>query len=87
MPLSEHEQRLLLTGTLDTSGVGGSPYEELPAVALAFGAIEPETKTASEPEPEAEPEQSTTSVPEPVKEPEAKPAPKPATRKRTTSKN
>ncbi|THA72568.1 hypothetical protein E6R60_26940 [Streptomyces sp. A0642] len=36
MSMSEHERRLLLTGTLDTSGVGGSPDSELPNVALAF---------------------------------------------------
>ncbi|MFE6000290.1 hypothetical protein ACFQ6C_26075 [Streptomyces sp. NPDC056454] len=33
---SDYERRLLLTGTLDTSGVGGSQYEELPNVALAW---------------------------------------------------
>jgi hypothetical protein len=80
MPLSEHEQRLMLTGTLDTSGIGGSPYEELPAVALAFGAVA-DTKPEP-PKPEGHPEAET----EP--EEELKPvAAKPSTRKRTTSKN
>ncbi|PPS89461.1 hypothetical protein [Streptomyces sp. MH60] len=55
--MSEHERRLLLTGTLDTSGVGGSPYESLHNVAVAFGApvaeaVEPEPVPEPEPEPE-----------------------------------
>ncbi|MEU6362291.1 hypothetical protein [Streptomyces albidoflavus] len=37
MALSDHERQLMLTGTFDTSGIGGSPYEELPNVTLAFG--------------------------------------------------
>jgi hypothetical protein len=38
MSMSDHERSLLLTGTLDTSGVGGSPFADLDNVALAFGA-------------------------------------------------
>ncbi|WP_428957937.1 hypothetical protein [Streptomyces sp. cg35] len=80
MPLSEHERRLLLTGTLDTSGVGGSPYAELPAVAVAFGtADEPEPVALPEPEPEAvvepEPEKKT-------EDSEAKPEPEKTARTR-----
>lgn len=38
MSMSDHERALLVTGTLDTSGVGGSPYANLDQVAVAFGA-------------------------------------------------
>jgi hypothetical protein len=38
MSMSDHERALLVTGTLDTSGVGGSPYAQLDHVAVAFGA-------------------------------------------------
>ncbi|MEU9405594.1 hypothetical protein AB0E08_07805 [Streptomyces sp. NPDC048281] len=38
MSMSDHERALLVTGTLDTSGVGGSPYANLDRVAVAFGA-------------------------------------------------
>lgn len=55
MPLSDHEQRLLLTGTLDTSGVGGSPSADLPHVAMAFApeqAVVTDPPAAQEAEPE-----------------------------------
>ncbi|MCX4799567.1 hypothetical protein OG497_37570 [Streptomyces sp. NBC_01242] len=42
MSMSESERRLLLSGTLDTSGVGGGPDEELHNVALAFQLPVPE---------------------------------------------
>jgi hypothetical protein len=38
MSMSDHERSLLVTGTLDTSGVGGSPYANLDQVSLAFDA-------------------------------------------------
>jgi hypothetical protein len=62
MSMSDSERALLLTGTLDTSGVGGSPYAELDQVAVAFGAEvhegddipqDPPVKAAPEPEQKA----------------------------------
>ncbi|MGW1436858.1 hypothetical protein ACWD7M_16605 [Streptomyces griseus] len=47
---TESERLLLLTGTLDTSGVGGSPYEVLPNVSLAFEAPAAEAEAPAEPE-------------------------------------
>lgn len=76
MSMSDHERALLVTGTLDTSGVGGSPYAELDQVAVAFGAEvhegdhipqEQPVKAASEPE-QKEAEKGPS---EPVTEPQA----------------
>ncbi|QDN95016.1 hypothetical protein FNV58_01395 (plasmid) [Streptomyces sp. RLB1-9] len=75
MSMSDHERALLVTGTLDTSGVGGSPYANLDQVAVAFGAevfegdhIPQETPVKTEPEPEQKAAENGPS--EPVKEPE-----------------
>lgn len=83
MGMSEHEKALLVTGTLDTSGVGGSPYERLDQVAVAFGAEVAEgVPEAAEKAAEKDP-----SEPEPVKEPEASQTEeKPTARKRSTTK-
>lgn len=55
MGMSESERRLLLSGTLDTSGVGGGDHERLAEVAVAwnpdFEPVEPE----SAPKPEEKP--------------------------------
>lgn len=84
MSMSEHERALLVTGTLDTSGVGGSPYAQLDHVAVAFGAEvhegdhipqEAPVKVAAEPE-QKEAENSPS---QPVEEPKAAEE-KPATR-------
>lgn len=101
MSMSDHERALLVTGTLDTSGVGGSPYANLDRVAVAFGApvveaapeepevVEAEVKAAenSSPEPVVESVTEPVVEPEPVKEPEPveEPEVKPAARKRTTA--
>jgi hypothetical protein len=78
MSMSDHERSLLLMGTLDTSGVGGSPYANLDSVALAFGAdVAEEPVVVAVPEPEEETAENGPS--EPVKEPEVEPE-KPAVR-------
>lgn len=80
MGMSESERGLLVTGTLDTSGVGGSPFEELDQVALAFGAQAAESEPeVAEKEPLAEPE--VVEAPKPAKAEE-----KPAPRKRASAK-
>lgn len=77
MSMSDSERALLVTGTLDTSGVGGSPYANLDQVAVAFGA-----QVAEEaPEAEEKAAEKSPSEPEPVKAEE-----KPTARKRTTAK-
>lgn len=99
MGMSDHERALLVTGTLDTSGVGGSPYASLDRVAVAFGAEVHEgdfvpqeaavavSEVVSEPEPEEKVAENGPSEPvvepEVVKEPEAE---KPAPRKRASAK-
>jgi hypothetical protein len=87
MSMSDHERALLVTGTLDTSGVGGSPYANLDQVAVAFGAevfegdhIPQETPVKTEPEPEQKAAENGPSEPEP--EPEAEVEEKPATASR-----
>jgi hypothetical protein len=59
MSMRDHERALLVTGTFDTSGVGGSPYANLDQVAVAFGAevhegddIPQEAPVKASPEPE-----------------------------------
>ena len=99
MSMSESERALLVTGTLDTSGVGGSPFQNLDHVAVAFGAPvaeetpEAEVKEAekgpSSPESvtESEPAEGPATEPEPAKEPEpVKAEDKPQARKRATVK-
>jgi hypothetical protein len=72
MSMSDHERALLVTGTLDTSGVGGSPYARLDQVAVAFGAEaaeEPVAEEVQEPEePEEKAAEKSPSVPEPKAE-------------------
>jgi hypothetical protein len=75
MSMSDHERALLVTGTLDTSGVGGSPYADLDQVTVAFGApvhagdhIPQEAPVEVTPEPEQKAAENSPS--EPVKEPE-----------------
>lgn len=76
MSMSEHEQRLLFSGTLDTSGVGGGPDEFLTSVSTAWGepGLEPE---GEEPEipgwQDSDPDGSEHR--EPVTEPEAEKGP------------
>jgi hypothetical protein len=66
MSMSDHERALLVTGTLDTSGVGGSPYARLDMVAVAFGAETAEASVAEEvAEPEEKAAENSPSVPEP----------------------
>jgi hypothetical protein len=97
MSMSESERALLVTGTLDTSGVGGSPFQNLDQVAVAFGAPvaeeapEAEVKEAekgpSSPEPATELTKESAAETEPVTEAEPdKTAEKPQARKRTTAK-
>jgi len=69
MSMSDSERALLVTGTLDTSGVGGSPYANLDQVAVAFGA------PVAEESPEAEEKAAEKSPSEPEQvEGEEKPA-------------
>jgi hypothetical protein len=70
MSMSDHERALLVTGTLDTSGVGGSPYARLDQVAVAFGA--PVAEEA--PEPEEKAAEKSPSEPEASKAAEDKPS-------------
>lgn len=86
MGMSDSERRLLLSGTLDTSGVGGGDHERLPEVAVAWGTGAELAQPEPEPEaPEQEPETpETPEAPEPVKAPDS--VPKPAARKSTTAK-
>lgn len=76
MSMRDHERALLVTGTFDTSGVGGSPYANLDQVAVAFGAevhegdhVPQEAPVKTESEPEQELAENGPS--EPVQEPEA----------------
>ncbi|MFE0490224.1 hypothetical protein [Streptomyces griseoaurantiacus] len=90
--MSEHERALLVTGTLDTSGVGGSPYERLDQVAVAFGAEvhegdhAPQEAAPVAPEAEAPVEPNVAEKAPSVVEEEAKAEEKPAPRKRTAKK-
>lgn len=79
MSMSDSERALLVVGTLDTSGVGGSPYANLDQVAVAFGA------QVAEEAPEAEEKAAENSPSEPEPEP-VKAEEKPMARKRTTAK-
>lgn len=82
MSMSEHERALLVTGTLDTSGVGGSPYADLDQVAVAFGA--PVAEAA--PEVVEKGAEKRPSEPEPVEPEPVKAEEKPTARKRTAKK-
>ncbi|MGA5598399.1 hypothetical protein ACPCSE_29615 [Streptomyces cellulosae] len=82
--MSDHERALLLTGTLDTSDIGASPYQRLQNVSLAFEG----DGEAAEATPEKVAENSSLepegpAVAEPVKE---EPEAKPTARKRTAKK-
>jgi hypothetical protein len=90
MSMSDHERALLVTGTLDTSGVGGSPYANLDQVAVAFGAevfegdhIPQETPVEADPELEQKAAENGPLEPVEEPEPEVKAEEKPAAATRT----
>ncbi|MDQ1041389.1 hypothetical protein QFZ75_007891 [Streptomyces sp. V3I8] len=90
MSMSDNERRLLFSGTLDTSGIGGGPHEFLAEVSEAWG--EPGLEPEVEPEPEipgwsdATPDGSEHRVPEKPAEPAAPAVKQTAAQKRAAAK-
>ncbi|MFD7835607.1 hypothetical protein [Streptomyces sp. NPDC059761] len=90
-----HQDLLMVTGTLDTTDIGGSPYAELAAVSHAFyqpeevvldlAGTDPVAILLEEPLSDAPAEEAKEAVQEP-EEPTSPPAPKPASRRRGSTK-
>ncbi|MGW7100401.1 hypothetical protein [Streptomyces sp. NPDC054838] len=96
-----HEEMLMMTGTLDTTGIGGSPYAELTAVSHAFREDEqvvfsiagadavsiPLEELLDDAAPEQQAEAEAEAEQDPAPEQEAEPAPrKAASRRRGSTK-